>query len=104
MKNTNFYYVSTWKNGNAENTKSTFGIRIRKENFNRLKKWKEIKVGDKKIIKTPKAKFTEKCPEIRNIIIKDFLMNKNLADWKPYKPNKLKLYEIEKDKFELRII
>lgn len=42
MENTNFYIVSTWKNGNAENTKSTFGIRIRKDDFKCLKNWKEI--------------------------------------------------------------
>ena len=103
MKNTTFYKVSTWKNGNAENTKSTFGIRIKKADFSSLENWKEIKVGGKRITKTSKTKFTEKCPEIRNIKIKEFLIDNKLANWKPYKPNELKLYEIEKDIFELRI-
>lgn len=90
--------VTTWKNGNAIN--ASYGIRIKKKDYLRLVNWKTIKVEENYIERNNRP-FTEKCPEIRNKFIKDYLEVNNLSQWIPRKPHTLFLFEYEENQFEL---
>jgi hypothetical protein len=94
-----WFDVTTWKNGKSKN--ACYGIRIKKNDYPYLKNWKEIKVGEKTILRNLKTKFTEKCPEIRNKVIKEYLETNNLSQWIPRQPHTLFLFEYEENKFEL---
>lgn len=94
--------VSVWRNGSAKNSNSTYGFRVLKTDYNDLKNWEKIKVGELFILRE-NVIFTENCPEIRSVIIKDFLKNNNLIHWEKGKPHKLWLREVEKNSFELLV-
>jgi hypothetical protein len=95
-----YYRVTTWRNGITQNNNATYGIRISKRDYEELKKWEEIKVGNTSILRAS-VTFTEKCPEVRSQIIKEFLKSNNLLEWEKFKPHELYLLEHQKNKFQL---
>lgn len=92
--------VKAWRNGSVHNQNTTYGIRISKSDYSAVENWEEIKVGNNSIYRN-NSTFSNKCPEIRNKIIKTFLANNNLLNWNKGKPYQLFLLEFEQNKFEL---
>lgn len=90
--------VTTWKNGNGIN--ACYGIRIKRIDYLSLENWQRIKVGENHIERNT-VSFTEQCPEIRNLLIKNFLIQNNLNHWEPRQPHRLFLFEYEENQFQL---
>lgn len=103
MHNTIYYVVKTWNNGNKNSSGAGYGIRISIKDFDDLKDWEEI-IIDNDSIKRINHKLTKKCPEIRSKIIGKFLIKNALNIWKYREPFELKLYKIEENKYELKIL
>ncbi|MFW0739938.1 hypothetical protein [Flavobacterium sp. T12S277] len=94
------FEVSTWKNSNNINVNAYYAIRIKKRDYFALENWQTIRVGENHIERNNRP-FTEQCPEIRSIIIRDFLFENNLQHWPLRQPHTLFLFEYEENQFEL---
>lgn len=94
--------VTTWKNSS-----SGYGIRISYSDFSRVEKWREILIEGSidMILREKRLRrkriFKIECPEIRSVLIRDFLKKNGLLNWPPGLPYRLKLQVLKNGRFKL---
>ena len=95
--------VSAWKNGNQnDDTGAGYGIRIRRQDVDRVINWKKIHIANDILIRDGEV-FDENCPEIRSYLIGLFLIDNNLNTWPRGNPHQLTLTRLGRNTFRLHL-
>jgi len=91
--------VTSWKDSGAG-----YGIRIAKADFETVRQWREIHIdGTVETILRDNRPFTRDCPEIRSVLIREFLLRNNLLNWPKGNPHRLTLTPLGRARFRLAI-
>jgi len=99
--------VKTWRNAKAEAENPVYGISIktsdRDEYFKR--NWSSVFIQiDSEVVEIIlSSAFWTTCNELRDNLIKEFILENNLGSWKKGIPNNLKLTPIKDRWFKLEL-